>query len=78
MRVTAKYWKIGICLFCMFCFPCLEALINEQCGDGIMSAIDFYLDVGTTVTGSQGKNTRMGSWRENVLPVELAKLALSF
>ena len=24
-------------------------IINEQCGDGIMSAIDFYLlDVGTT------------------------------
>ena len=29
----------------------IKAIINEQCGDGIMSAIDFYLDVGTT----QGK-----------------------
>ena len=26
----------------------VKALVNEQCGDGIMSAIDFYLDVGTT------------------------------
>lgn len=26
----------------------IKAIINEQCGDGIMSAIDFYLDVGTT------------------------------
>ena len=27
----------------------IKELINEQCGDGIMSAIDFYLDVGTTI-----------------------------
>ena len=27
----------------------IKMLINEQCGDGIMSAIDFYLDVGSTV-----------------------------
>ena len=26
----------------------IKAIINVQCGDGIMSAIDFYLDVGTT------------------------------
>uniref|UniRef100_A0A7S4AX43 Cyanate lyase C-terminal domain-containing protein n=1 Tax=Pseudo-nitzschia australis TaxID=44445 RepID=A0A7S4AX43_9STRA len=26
----------------------IKAIINEQCGDGIMSAIDFYCDVGTT------------------------------
>ena len=26
----------------------MKAIINEQCGDGIMSAIDFYCDVGTT------------------------------
>ena len=26
----------------------IKLLINEQCGDGIMSAIDFYCDVGTT------------------------------
>lgn len=30
----------------------IKALVNEQCGDGIMSAIDFYLDVATTA----GKN----------------------
>lgn len=29
-----------------------QTLINEKCGDGIMSAIDFYLDVGTTVPWS--------------------------
>mmetsp|Transcript_74636 Transcript_74636/g.212720 ORF Transcript_74636/g.212720 Transcript_74636/m.212720 type:complete len:264 (+) Transcript_74636:84-875(+) len=32
----------------------IKMLINEQCGDGIMSAIDFYLDVGTT-KGKQGE-----------------------
>ncbi|KAG7366507.1 cyanate lyase [Nitzschia inconspicua] len=32
----------------------IKAIINEQCGDGIMSAIDFYLDVGTT-TGKHGE-----------------------
>ena len=26
----------------------IKAIINEQCGDGIMSAIDFCCDVGTT------------------------------
>lgn len=26
----------------------IKMVINEQCGDGIMSAIDFYLDVGTS------------------------------
>jgi len=26
----------------------IKSIINEQCGDGIMSAIDFYCDVGTT------------------------------
>jgi cyanate lyase len=25
----------------------IKAIINEQCGDGIMSAIDFFCDVGT-------------------------------
>lgn len=25
----------------------MKTIINEQCGDGIMSAIDFYCDVGT-------------------------------
>jgi cyanate lyase len=32
----------------------IKAIINEKCGDGIMSAIDFYLDVGTT-TGKHGE-----------------------
>ena len=32
----------------------IKTLINEQCGDGIMSAIDFYCDVGTT-TGKAGE-----------------------
>ncbi|GAX16766.1 cyanate lyase [Fistulifera solaris] len=30
----------------------IKTIINEQCGDGIMSAIDFYVDVGTVI----GKN----------------------
>jgi cyanate lyase len=32
----------------------IKTIINEQCGDGIMSAIDFYCDVGTT-TGKSGE-----------------------
>lgn len=32
----------------------IKSIINEQCGDGIMSAIDFYCDVGTT-TGVNGE-----------------------
>mmetsp|Transcript_38554 Transcript_38554/g.80794 ORF Transcript_38554/g.80794 Transcript_38554/m.80794 type:complete len:208 (+) Transcript_38554:130-753(+) len=32
----------------------IKTIINEQCGDGIMSAIDFYCDVGTT-TGKNGE-----------------------
>lgn len=32
----------------------IKALINEKFGDGIMSAIDFYLDVGST-TGKNGE-----------------------
>jgi len=27
----------------------MKSIINEQCGDGIMSAIDFYCDVGVRV-----------------------------
>lgn len=30
------------------------SIINEQCGDGIMSAIDFYCDV-ETIKGKQGE-----------------------
>jgi cyanate lyase len=33
----------------------IKAIINEQCGDGIMSAIDFYLDVGTTTENMERK-----------------------
>ena len=32
----------------------IKSIINEQFGDGIMSAIDFYLDVGTTI-GKHGE-----------------------
>eukprot|EP00965_Chrysotila_dentata_P132596 4384671-Pleurochrysis_carterae.AAC.1 len=32
----------------------IKSLINEQCGDGIMSAIDFYCDVGTVKGESRG------------------------
>ena len=32
----------------------IKTIINEQCGDGIMSAIDFYCDVGTS-TGKHGE-----------------------
>ena len=32
----------------------IKALVNEKCGDGIMSAIDFFLEVGA-VTGKQGE-----------------------
>ena len=32
----------------------IKTIINEQCGDGIMSAIDFYVDVGTA-TGKNGE-----------------------
>ena len=32
----------------------IKSIINEMCGDGIMSAIDFYMDVGTT-TGKLGE-----------------------
>lgn len=33
----------------------IKSIINEQCGDGIMSAIDFYCDVGTTIGKEQGE-----------------------
>ncbi len=33
----------------------IKAIISEQCGDGIMSAIDFYLDVGTTTENMERK-----------------------
>lgn len=45
----------------------IKALINEQCGDGIMSAIDFYMDVGTT-TGKHGEKRVVISFNGKFLP----------
>mmetsp|Transcript_15450 Transcript_15450/g.33598 ORF Transcript_15450/g.33598 Transcript_15450/m.33598 type:complete len:222 (-) Transcript_15450:19-684(-) len=45
----------------------IKELINEQCGDGIMSAIDFYLDVGTT-TGKQGEKRVVITFNGKFLP----------
>ena len=45
----------------------IKALINEQCGDGIMSAIDFFMDVGTT-TGTQGEKRVVITFNGKFLP----------
>ena len=45
----------------------IKALINEKCGDGIMSAIDFYLDVGTT-TGKHGEKRVVITFNGKFLP----------
>ena len=45
----------------------IKALINEQCGDGIMSAIDFYMDVGTT-TGTLGEKRVVITFNGKFLP----------
>lgn len=45
----------------------IKAIINEQCGDGIMSAIDFYMDVGTT-TGKNGEKRVVISFNGKFLP----------
>lgn len=45
----------------------IKSIINEQCGDGIMSAIDFYLDVGTT-TGKQGEKRVVITFNGKFLP----------
>lgn len=45
----------------------IKAIINEQCGDGIMSAIDFYLDVGTT-TGKKGEKRVVITFNGKFLP----------
>jgi cyanate lyase len=45
----------------------IKTLINEQCGDGIMSAIDFYLDVGTT-TGKSGEKRVVITFNGKFLP----------
>mmetsp|Transcript_14012 Transcript_14012/g.21865 ORF Transcript_14012/g.21865 Transcript_14012/m.21865 type:complete len:214 (-) Transcript_14012:195-836(-) len=45
----------------------IKRIINEQCGDGIMSAIDFYLDVGTT-TGKHGEKRVVITFNGKFLP----------
>ena len=45
----------------------IKMLINEQCGDGIMSAIDFFLDVGTT-TGKLGEKRVVLTFNGKFLP----------
>ena len=45
----------------------IKNIINEQCGDGIMSAIDFYLDVGTT-TGKHGEKRVVITFNGKFLP----------
>ena len=42
-------------------------IINEQCGGGIMSAIDFYFDVGTT-TGKHGEKRVVITFNGKFLP----------
>jgi cyanate lyase len=45
----------------------IKAIINEQCGDGIMSAIDFYLDVGT-IKGVHGETRVVITMNGKFLP----------
>ncbi|CAM9104391.1 unnamed protein product [Heterosigma akashiwo] len=45
----------------------IKSIINEQCGDGIMSAIDFYLDVGTTI-GKHGEKRVVITFNGKFLP----------
>ena len=45
----------------------IESIINEQCGDGIMSAIDVYCDVGTT-TGKLGEKCVIITFNGKFLP----------
>ena len=45
----------------------IKMLINEQCGDGIMSAIDFFMDVGTT-TGKLGEKRVVVTFNGKFLP----------
>ena len=49
----------------------IKTLINEQCGDGIMSAIDFFLDVGTT-TGKLGEKRVVITFVRSTLPCRIA------
>ena len=45
----------------------IKSIINEECGDGIMSAIDFYCDVGTT-TGKSGEKRVVITFNGKFLP----------
>ena len=45
----------------------IKMLINEQCGDGIMSAIDFYMTVGGTV-GKMGEKRVVITFNGKFLP----------
>lgn len=45
----------------------IKSIINEQCGDGIMSAIDFYCDVGTC-TGKHGEKRVVITFNGKFLP----------
>jgi len=51
----------------------IKTIINEQCGDGIMSAIDFYMDVGTT-TGKSGEKRVVITFNGKFLPFIEQKL----
>jgi cyanate lyase len=45
----------------------IKSIINEECGDGIMSAIDFYCDVGTTI-GKHGEKRVVITFNGKFLP----------
>lgn len=45
----------------------IKRIINEQCGDGIMSAIDFYCTVKTT-TGVEGEKRVLITFNGKFLP----------
>ena len=45
----------------------IKSIINEKCGDGIMSAIDFYCEV-DTVTGKQGEKRVVVTFNGKFLP----------
>merc|ERR1712217_574229 len=45
----------------------IKALINERFGDGIMSAIDFFVDVGST-TGKKGERRVVITMNGKFLP----------
>eukprot|EP00956_Cyclotella_meneghiniana_P041464 scaffold227952_cov70-Cyclotella_meneghiniana.AAC.4 len=51
----------------------IKTIINEQCGDGIMSAIDFYCDVGTT-TGNNGEKRVVITFNGKFLPHVVQKI----